>query len=129
MPSRASNRFPFYYEIKIIVVLWLLSPATEGSSILYRKFVHPILVKREKVYFQTCPSHGRGRGEEFFSLNFFVCLVTKIGNRRIPSPGQRGKLQNGFRAWNQKRSVCLSSHHADGHQWRRRIDEYTPQEL
>lgn len=40
--------FPFYYEIKIIVVLWLLSPATEGSSILYRKFVHPILVKREK---------------------------------------------------------------------------------
>ncbi|XP_057364689.1 receptor expression-enhancing protein 2-like isoform X2 [Daphnia carinata] len=40
--------FPFYYEIKIVVVLWLLSPATEGSSILYRKFVHPILVKREK---------------------------------------------------------------------------------
>ncbi|EFX86212.1 hypothetical protein DAPPUDRAFT_33918, partial [Daphnia pulex] len=40
--------FPFYYEIKIIVVLWLLSPATEGSSILYRKFVHPVLVKREK---------------------------------------------------------------------------------
>lgn len=42
-------RFPFYYEIKIIVVLWLLSPATRGSSILYRKFVHPTLTKREKV--------------------------------------------------------------------------------
>jgi hypothetical protein len=39
---------PFYYELKIIFVLWLLSPATNGSSILYRKFVHPQLSKREK---------------------------------------------------------------------------------
>lgn len=39
---------PFYYELKIIFVLWLLSPATKGSSILYRKFVHPQLAKREK---------------------------------------------------------------------------------
>lgn len=45
------DRFPFYYELKIIVVLWLLSPATQGSSILYRKFVHPVLVQREQVYF------------------------------------------------------------------------------
>ncbi|KAL1509831.1 hypothetical protein ABEB36_004510 [Hypothenemus hampei] len=39
--------FPFYYEIKIILVIWLLSPATKGSSILYRKFVHPMLSSRE----------------------------------------------------------------------------------
>ncbi|XP_024944434.1 uncharacterized protein LOC107271421 [Cephus cinctus] len=39
--------FPFYYEIKIILVLWLLSPATKGSSILYRRFVHPALSRRE----------------------------------------------------------------------------------
>uniref|UniRef100_A0A8W7PFW5 Receptor expression-enhancing protein n=1 Tax=Anopheles coluzzii TaxID=1518534 RepID=A0A8W7PFW5_ANOCL len=41
--------FPFYYEIKVIVVLWLLSPATRGSSTLYRKFVHPMLTRREQV--------------------------------------------------------------------------------
>ncbi|XP_025837457.1 receptor expression-enhancing protein 4 isoform X2 [Agrilus planipennis] len=40
--------FPFYYEIKIIIVIWLLSPATKGSSILYRKFVHPTLVSKEQ---------------------------------------------------------------------------------
>jgi len=40
--------FPFYYEIKVILVLWLLSPATRGSSILYRKFVHPMLSSREQ---------------------------------------------------------------------------------
>lgn len=40
---------PFYYEMKVLVVLWVLSPATEGSSVLYRNFVHPMLNKREKV--------------------------------------------------------------------------------
>ncbi|CAG9857723.1 unnamed protein product [Phyllotreta striolata] len=40
--------FPFYYEIKIVIVIWLLSPATKGSSILYRKFVHPTLSSREQ---------------------------------------------------------------------------------
>lgn len=45
------SRFPFYYEIKIILVIWLLSPATKGSSILYRKFVHPTLSSREQVGF------------------------------------------------------------------------------
>lgn len=40
---------PLYYEVKIIFIIWLLSPATRGSSILYRKFVHPRLVKHEKA--------------------------------------------------------------------------------
>jgi len=48
-------RLPFYYELKIVFVLWLLSPATNGSSILYRKFVHPQLSKREKVSFSLPP--------------------------------------------------------------------------
>lgn len=41
--------FPFYYEVKVIMVIWLLSPATKGSSTLYRKFVHPMLTRRESV--------------------------------------------------------------------------------
>jgi receptor expression-enhancing protein 1/2/3/4 len=44
---------PFYYEMKVILVLWLLSPATKGSSFLYRKFVHPTLSEREKVTFRV----------------------------------------------------------------------------
>lgn len=41
--------FPFYYEVKVLLVLWLLSPATKGSSMLYKKFVHPMLTRREQV--------------------------------------------------------------------------------
>ncbi|XP_030636420.1 receptor expression-enhancing protein 2 isoform X2 [Chanos chanos] len=40
--------FPFYFELKIAFVIWLLSPYTKGSSVLYRKFVHPTLSNREK---------------------------------------------------------------------------------
>ncbi|KAJ8266770.1 hypothetical protein GJAV_G00134520 [Gymnothorax javanicus] len=40
--------FPFYFELKIAFVIWLLSPYTKGSSVLYRKFVHPTLSKKEK---------------------------------------------------------------------------------
>ncbi|KAG5285163.1 hypothetical protein AALO_G00000230 [Alosa alosa] len=39
---------PFYYELKMALVLWLLSPYTKGSSVLYRKFVHPTLSSKEK---------------------------------------------------------------------------------
>lgn len=42
-------RLPFYYELKIAFVVWLLSPYTKGSSVLYRKFVHPTLSSKEKV--------------------------------------------------------------------------------
>uniref|UniRef100_A0A0N5A8Z9 Receptor expression-enhancing protein n=1 Tax=Syphacia muris TaxID=451379 RepID=A0A0N5A8Z9_9BILA len=39
---------PFYYELKIAFVLWLLSPWTKGASILYRKWVHPTLSRHEE---------------------------------------------------------------------------------
>ncbi|CAI9556236.1 unnamed protein product [Staurois parvus] len=40
--------FPFYYEIKMAFVIWLLSPYTRGASLLYRKCIHPVLSIREK---------------------------------------------------------------------------------
>ncbi len=49
------SRFPFYFELKIAFVIWLLSPYTKGSSVLYRKFVHPTLSKKEKVLIQLAP--------------------------------------------------------------------------
>ncbi|KAH7731774.1 receptor expression-enhancing protein 1 [Aphelenchoides avenae] len=40
--------FPFYYELKVIFVLWLLSPWTRGASILYKKWIHPLFMKHEE---------------------------------------------------------------------------------
>lgn len=51
-------RFPFYFELKIAFVIWLLSPYTKGSSVLYRKFVHPTLSNKEKVGTSfSCSAH------------------------------------------------------------------------
>ncbi|KAH8300180.1 hypothetical protein KR044_011172 [Drosophila immigrans] len=39
--------FPLYYEIKVILVLCLISPSIEGSSTLYSKLVQPTLELHE----------------------------------------------------------------------------------
>jgi receptor expression-enhancing protein 1/2/3/4 len=43
----AAGWFPFYYELKIVFMLWLLSPATRGGSVIYRRIIHPTLVLHE----------------------------------------------------------------------------------
>ena len=40
--------FPFYFQLKIVFMFWLLSPWTKGASIIYRKWVHPYLMRHEK---------------------------------------------------------------------------------
>ncbi|XP_039338559.1 receptor expression-enhancing protein 3 isoform X2 [Mauremys reevesii] len=40
--------FPLYYELKIAFVIWLLSPYTRGASLMYRKFLHPLLSSKER---------------------------------------------------------------------------------
>jgi receptor expression-enhancing protein 1/2/3/4 len=64
---------PFYYELKIVFVLWLLSPATKGSSIVYRKLIHPQLAKRESDI-DTCIDKASDHG--------YSALLT-LGSRAI----------------------------------------------
>ncbi|XP_067951295.1 receptor expression-enhancing protein 1-like isoform X2 [Watersipora subatra] len=40
--------FPMYYEMKAIFVIWLLSPSTQGSQVLYQMYIHPHLLKHEE---------------------------------------------------------------------------------
>lgn len=40
--------FPVYYELKMAFVFWLLSPYTRGASVIYRKFLHPMLASKER---------------------------------------------------------------------------------
>lgn len=39
--------FPFFYEIKTIVLIWLLGQ--KGSMNLYKTLIHPVLIKKENV--------------------------------------------------------------------------------
>lgn len=65
--------FPFYYEIKILFILWVLSPATRGSSMLYKKVVHPMLTSREKEIddlIEKTKSQGYNTFLQLFSSGF-----------------------------------------------------------
>jgi len=53
--------FPFYYELKILFVLWLVCPATRGSTYIFRKVINPHLSKHELVidsYIAALWDHG-----------------------------------------------------------------------
>uniref|UniRef100_A0A8C6VP31 Receptor expression-enhancing protein n=1 Tax=Naja naja TaxID=35670 RepID=A0A8C6VP31_NAJNA len=63
--------FPFYYEIKMAFVVWLLSPYTKGASLLYRKFVHPTLSSKEK------------------EIDHFICQAKERGYESLVSFGKR----------------------------------------
>ncbi|TPP65018.1 Receptor expression-enhancing protein [Fasciola gigantica] len=59
---------PFYYEGKIAFVIWLVTPATSGYSIIYRKLIHPELSKRETDIddaIQKAAEHGYTKVVEF----------------------------------------------------------------
>eukprot|EP00092_Neocalanus_flemingeri_P051267 GFUD01059574.1.p1 GENE.GFUD01059574.1~~GFUD01059574.1.p1 ORF type:complete len:332 (+),score=121.93 GFUD01059574.1:177-1172(+) len=39
---------PFYSEVKVVLLLYLASPATRGSGMVYRRWVHPLLCSKEE---------------------------------------------------------------------------------
>lgn len=43
------NWFPFYNEIKVIFLIWLLGPSTRGAMKVYKNVIHPMLISREQV--------------------------------------------------------------------------------
>ncbi|KAF9973613.1 hypothetical protein BGZ73_003135 [Actinomortierella ambigua] len=40
--------FPFYYDIKMLFVLWMVLPQTQGSLYIYQVFVEPYLISHEQ---------------------------------------------------------------------------------
>ena len=38
---------PFYTEIKVVILLYLSLPLTRGSSVVYRRWIHPMLCSKE----------------------------------------------------------------------------------
>ncbi|CRL04886.1 CLUMA_CG017937, isoform A [Clunio marinus] len=40
--------FPCYYEIKVIILIWLLGPSSRGAIKLYKMCIHPMLLSREQ---------------------------------------------------------------------------------
>uniref|UniRef100_A0A3Q3G5Q2 Receptor expression-enhancing protein n=1 Tax=Labrus bergylta TaxID=56723 RepID=A0A3Q3G5Q2_9LABR len=55
-----TDMIPFYYELKIAFVVWLLSPYTKGSSVLYRKFdIDEYICQAKDKSYDTLVHFGR----------------------------------------------------------------------
>lgn len=52
---------PFYAEVKLVIVAWLVLPQFRGSVVLYKMFVHP--------YFSTTTKFTITNGERKWSTN------------------------------------------------------------
>uniref|UniRef100_A0A0R3W3U0 Receptor expression-enhancing protein n=1 Tax=Taenia asiatica TaxID=60517 RepID=A0A0R3W3U0_TAEAS len=73
--------FPLYYEIKTVFVLYLVLPFTQGSSIIYRKIVHPQLSNKEKEidqYIERAAESGCSA-----LMNFGAKGLTYVANTAI----------------------------------------------
>lgn len=44
---------PLYRELKLFLVLWLVSPGTDGSTLLYGELISPILEQHEGKLLET----------------------------------------------------------------------------
>lgn len=79
---------PFYYELKILFVIYLLTPYTKGASVLYRKvrasrsvldakctmqFIHPLLLKHEEEIDQLLDQAKES------SVNTMMRLGSQVG--------------------------------------------------
>ena len=114
-------RFPFYYEVKILLLIWLISPVSRGSlgsSIIYRKFVHPALMKREDVscipecYIKT---YIKCEIIRVMAGSYYVTrILSSIGNRSYDASSSRSRIQVLGTIWWACFYVCQQLCHANG---------------
>lgn len=90
--------FPFYYEMKIIFVLWLLYPITKGSQVVYKDFVCPYLSQYEERIDQFLDSFKKDWFTALFQLGCSVVALIVISLIRLKV--QYEKYQCMYRRWN-----------------------------
>lgn len=55
-------RLPLYYEAKLVFVVFLWHPSTQGSMIVYDKYVRPLLASNEVRALSLSRPHQAARG-------------------------------------------------------------------
>lgn len=96
--------FPGYYLFKTLFIIWLVSPATRGSTYLYKKVLHPTLRRNEEKIDRTI-ANIKERGYDYTSQyarlamqNFSRTLMEAVfrvrGQVLIADQMQRQYMQN-----------------------------------
>ncbi|TMW43345.1 hypothetical protein DOY81_011576 [Sarcophaga bullata] len=81
---------PFYYEIKMILIFWLLPTIGNGSSFIYRNFIHRLLKNHEQRIDQYL-ERLREKGQDLilqYVKEAFLCVkqtILNVINRKLPN--------------------------------------------
>ena len=51
-------RIPLYYEIKLILIVWLIHPTTRGAEVLYTQYIHKLLREYASKFDPTFKATG-----------------------------------------------------------------------
>ncbi|KAF9574697.1 hypothetical protein EC968_005701 [Mortierella alpina] len=122
---------PFYYEIKMLFVLWMILPQTQGSIYLYQTFVDPYLSQHEREIDQTLKDiqkQAMAMGMQYIKQaiqmiqNFALDIYKKSQNQGATSslsanssnPSDRSAPSNS--AFQHEHSDPAAPHHPDGSQ-------------
>lgn len=85
--------FPFYYELKLLFVLWLVLPFTNGATVIYRTLLHPTFEHHEKhidVALQQIQTSAKQTSTEWGRRGFHAIqkvavdsIAARLGNGNV----------------------------------------------
>jgi hypothetical protein len=77
---------PFYWLIKLLILIWLFHPMTNGASVIYDNVVHPLWNKHEsKIDEVTRSPHRRADPREDISVIDSASVILSAGGGKIMS--------------------------------------------
>ncbi|OZJ05322.1 hypothetical protein BZG36_01563 [Bifiguratus adelaidae] len=84
---------PFYNEIKVAFIFWLVLPQTQGYLILYKHFIQPILIQHEadidnvlQHAHEEAKRRGAALGQAGYSTVKYAILGTRETPEKAPEP-------------------------------------------
>eukprot|EP00792_Barthelona_sp_PAP020_P003608 TRINITY_DN1573_c0_g1_i2.p2 TRINITY_DN1573_c0_g1~~TRINITY_DN1573_c0_g1_i2.p2 ORF type:complete len:149 (-),score=30.58 TRINITY_DN1573_c0_g1_i2:1054-1500(-) len=80
--------FPFYFEMKLIVLLWLSLEKFNGSIVIFEKYVSPWLMQNEENIEAKIQNSSR------VAYKYFLIVFKKIIHEMSTLPIANGALKN-----------------------------------
>ena len=79
---------PLYYEIKLVGLLWLMTPQTKGAQLLYETVINPFLTQHAAKFDPVFATTKLVSG--FILTSFHVCMLLYVAYQLLLQYCDRG---------------------------------------
>lgn len=95
-----SCRIPLYYELKLVLILWLIMPGTRGAEVIYKDVIYKILHEYASKFDPTFSSSGK-------VCHDFFLLTAELDAQLFPESGLLGFMPRSWRQYTVRRKSVL----------------------